>query len=271
MHLAFTTLACPAWSVDQIFDAATRYAYEGVEMRVLDGEVITPALPTHLREQVRSVSRRTGIPIVCLDTSVSVGQVDAAARSAQLQNGFSMLALAAEWEAPAIRVFTFMPVGIDPTTALNAAVDSLSQLAIRGSELGIKVVVETHDPTPTGAGVASLLNAISTEAAGALWDTLHPYRVGEPLETTLRLLGKRLSHVHIKDGKRAADGGPAWPLALVGEGNVPVPQILKLLHAEGYTGWLSVEWEKKWHPEIAEPEIALPQHSARLREYLAAL
>jgi hypothetical protein len=32
-----------------------------------------------------------------------------------------------------------------------------------------------------------------------------------------------------------------------------------------------VEWEKKWHPDLAEPEVALPQHADLLREYLAAL
>lgn len=34
---------------------------------------------------------------------------------------------------------------------------------------------------------------------------------------------------------------------------------------------LAVEWEKKWHPEIAEPEVALPQHAEVLREYLASV
>jgi hypothetical protein len=29
-----------------------------------------------------------------------------------------------------------------------------------------------------------------------------------------------------------------------------------------------VEWEKKWHPEIAEPEVAFPQYMHVLRSYL---
>jgi sugar phosphate isomerase/epimerase len=271
MRLAFSTLACPAWSLDQIFEAAPRYGYDGIEMRILAGEVLTPALPAMIRQQVRTMSRRMAIPIICVDTSVSVGQTDSTTRAAQLQDGLAMLALAAQWEAPAIRIFTFIPMGADSTTAFNAAVDGWSQLAVRGAELGIKVLVETHDPIATGAGVASLLNAIPNLAAGALWDMLHPYRLGETPETTLSALGKRLHHVHVKDGQQPVDGGSTWPLTLLGEGSVPVPHILRLLQAEGYSGWLSVEWEKKWHPEIAEPDIALPQHSAQLREYLAAL
>jgi fatty-acyl-CoA synthase len=33
----------------------------------------------------------------------------------------------------------------------------------------------------------------------------------------------------------------------------------------GYRGYVSVEWEKKWHPELADPEVALPQHLEWLR------
>jgi hypothetical protein len=50
-----------------------------------------------------------------------------------------------------------------------------------------------------------------------------------------------------------------------------VREALIALHQIGYDGWLSVEWEKHWHPEIAEPEIALPQHVERLRAYLQTL
>lgn len=46
---------------------------------------------------------------------------------------------------------------------------------------------------------------------------------------------------------------------------------LRLLNAGGYDGFVSVEWEKKWHPEIAEPEVAFPQHIHVLREYTREL
>src|SRR5439155_4663604 len=42
MKYAFTTLACPAWSIDQVVEAATNLGYDGVELRLLDGAVIDP-------------------------------------------------------------------------------------------------------------------------------------------------------------------------------------------------------------------------------------
>jgi len=41
-----------------------------------------------------------------------------------------------------------------------------------------------------------------------------------------------------------------------------------LLTAGGYPHWISVEWEKRWHPEIEAPEVAVPQHLDLLATWL---
>ena len=55
---------------------------------------------------------------------------------------------------------------------------------------------------------------------------------------------------------------------MLGEGEVPVREMLGLLAAGGYAGWVSVEWEKHWHPDIEEPAVALPQHLKLLKEWM---
>ena len=45
---------------------------------------------------------------------------------------------------------------------------------------------------------------------------------------------------------------------LFGEGKFPIDPCLRLLQDVGFAGWYCLEWEKMWHPEIADPEIALP-------------
>jgi sugar phosphate isomerase/epimerase len=131
--------------------------------------------------------------------------------------------------------------------------------------MGVATVLETHDDFAAGATVAATLARVSSPFVGALWDTHHPYRMGESTAETMALLGDRLRHVHIKDSRRRGDG---WDLVLLGEGEVPVAEILHAIQASGYDGWYCVEWEKKWHPEILDPEIALPQHAEVLRRML---
>jgi sugar phosphate isomerase/epimerase len=269
MRLAYTTLACPDWTLEQAIDAAQRYGYEGIELRLLGGAVIGPDLSAADRKRVRTALQAAGMPVVCLDTSVRIAQPDATARAAQIADAAAMLELAAEWQAPSIRVFAGPPAGVSEPDALAAAAETLAPIAERGKALGVAVALETHDAFCHSTAVAQVLDVVPN--AGALWDLLHPYRVGEKTEETLDRLRGRVLHVHIKDGKPPAGGGSNWDLTLLGEGKVPTRDILAALRGAGYDGWIAVEWEKKWHPELAAPEIALPQHIEKLREYLASI
>jgi fatty-acyl-CoA synthase len=91
--------------------------------------------------------------------------------------------------------------------------------------------------------------------------------VGETPAEVHANLGSAILLAQVKDARRTAGG--EWQLVLLGEGEVPVRDMLGLLQAAGYPPWISVEWEKRWHPEIEEPEVALPQHLGLLTEWLS--
>lgn len=38
----------------------------------------------------------------------------------------------------------------------------------------------------------------------------------------------------------------------LGDGKLPVGEIVSLLEENGYDGYLSLEWEKEWRPEIRD-------------------
>jgi sugar phosphate isomerase/epimerase len=267
MKLAFTTLACPNWSLEQVIDAAQQNGYEGLELRLLDGEMLPADMDKATRDRVRTRCAEAGLKIACVDTSIRIATPDPEARAAQIRDGMAFLQMAADWDAPFIRVFGGPPATISPAEAKKAAIECLTPLAKRGRELGVTVLLETHDAFSSSAVVMEVLNQVPE--AAALWDSLHPYRVGEQPVQTADRLGDRCLHVHIKDGRRT--NGEQWDLVLLGEGDVPIPEILATLRERHYDGWLAVEWEKKWHPEIPEPEIAIPQHANLLRQYLAEM
>lgn len=263
MRLAFTTLACPTWSLEQAAEAAAGYGYEGLELRLLDGEVVQGNLSAEQQARVRRVCADSGLTLCCLDTSL--GMADPAT---SLDDGYAFLDLAAALDAPMMRVFGRAPEGEALEEAARRAAERLSVLAQRGQEIGVRVALETHDSFAAGKAVAACLRDVENEYAGALWDTLHPVRVGETADETLDLIGGRLLHMHIKDGNVPPNINEC---RLLGEGTVPVPAILRALSGRGYQGWLAVEWEKKWQPQIADPEVALPQYAETLRRYLGEL
>ena len=57
----------------------------------------------------------------------------------------------------------------------------------------------------------------------------------------------------------------AWKLVLTGQGNFPLAELREALRQIDYDRFLSFEWEKKWHPEIADATIALPHFTRWFR------
>jgi sugar phosphate isomerase/epimerase len=261
MKLAFSTLACPGWSVPQVIEAARRYGYDGVELRLIGGDVIDPALPGPERDRIRKLFEAAALPVVCVDTSIRLAApADRPAAEADL---LAFIDMAHEWHAPLVRVFGGpWPPEHPQNEVFDGVAASLSRVAPAAERRGVAVVMETHDAFASAATVAEVLQRVSSPAIGALWDFHHPYRLGESPEHVMDTLGDRVLYVHVKDARRRADG---WDLVLVGEGEVPVAQSLEVLRRRGYAGWVGVEWEKKWHPEIPGPEVALPQHLAWFR------
>jgi sugar phosphate isomerase/epimerase len=265
VRLAFSTLGTPGWSIERVVANAQAFGYGGVELRLLGNDIIPADLSDERRAHIRRVCRSAGIAIVAVACSARFSAAEAEERGRNERLAERYLELAAALECPLVRVFGGeFPPELAAEQVIDTVAESLSRVGRRAEALGVTAVLETHDGFSAGATVAAALAKVDSPAVAALWDTHHPYRSGETAEQTMALLGPRLRHVHIKDARRTEDGG--WQLVLVGEGEVPVAEALRAIHAGGYTGWYCVEWEKKWHPEIEAPEVALPRHAAWLRD-----
>jgi sugar phosphate isomerase/epimerase len=117
----------------------------------------------------------------------------------------------------------------------------------------------------------SILGALPAEGLGVVWDPANAYsEFGEDPLVGANALGPAIRHVHLKDVKRSGPRQPPlpWQPALLGEGEFPAERVLGLLQARSYSGWVSFEWEKRWHPGIAEPEEALPHFIRWARRHL---
>ncbi|HEU4322781.1 MAG TPA: sugar phosphate isomerase/epimerase family protein [Roseiflexaceae bacterium] len=269
--LAYSTLACPAWSLEQAAEAATTYGYSGLELRLLDGEIIPAELPPEGRRRIRDTLRSRELSLVGIGASTRFALADPAERAANGAELRRYLRLAHELECPLVRTFGgTAPAGVSEEQAVAWVAEGLEGPLAEAERLGVRIALETHDSFAHGAAVARVLDRLPHPLLGAIWDVLHPLRHGEPPEATWAALASRLLHVHIKDGAPdpAAARPEEWRLTLLGEGAVPGRAIVALLRANGYRGWLSAEWEKRWHPYLAEPEEALPQHAWTLRAWM---
>ena len=271
MKFAFSTLACPRWSVKQVIENALNMGYDGIEWRLLDGKIIDPVRDSAKVINAVTACRTSSLDVCALDTSCSFNHADPEVRAKQIADLLNWIVLAQKARVPILRVFG----GKDEQNSssqpsqdvVNAWVaESLRFVAAKIEQSSVTVTLETHDAFSSARRVANVLQIVNSSRIAALWDSHHPYRVGETVEDVADSLQGRIAHVHVKDARKNPTDSTGWQLVPLGEGEVPVREQLRVLTQQGYTGYVSVEWEKHWHPELAEPEIALPQHIAWLRQ-----
>jgi sugar phosphate isomerase/epimerase len=257
--IAFSTLGCPTWDMPRVLSAVTEYGYDAVELRgfgeTLDLPLAEPFLPGRRAETKRRFAD-AGAAICCVSSSgiAAKGNNDHVRAHTEL---------ARDLGCPIVRVFGgALDSDVPRAEALARAAANLRRFGDAARDCGVSIVLETHDSFSTGRTVAELIAAADHPAVRSLWDLHHPFREGEPIDDTYAFLGPTLAHLHIKDSR---SGGQ---YCLLGEGDIPIFPMLDRVLDGGYTGAISLEWEKRWHPEIADPEVAFPQYARVLRAYL---
>ena len=264
LRIAFSTLAFPEATLAEAAALGRSLGYAGVELRLVDGQLIDSLMPRAERMRVKQTIAAACLPIVCVDSSIVLTAEGAGPEVRRF------LELASDWESPLIRVYGGQ-LAEQPgprRKQMQMAARALEEAIPLAERVGVGIAIETHDSFSASSVVAELLAMVQSKWVGALWDSHHPHRMREQPAEVYANIGPRVLHVQVKDARRSAAHKGGWQLVPLGQGEVPVREILKLLAADGYRGWISVEWEKYWHPEIEEPEIALPHELQVLQEWV---
>lgn len=259
--IGFSTIGCPTYDVDQVIELAVKNGFQGVEIRHLRGEVDLPTLEELAPSAIAETKKRfddAGVTVVGIDSSVRFTSLDEGERAAQYESLRANCAIAEGLGASYVRVFGGpFPENQDRERTFDAIVEGLSQAADETHERGVDSLIEMHDDFSTSESIQSLWARGVSKNLGVLWDTHHTYRHSESAEMTWAAVGERVKHVHVKDS-RESDSSRGYELLLTGEGTIPIPSFLAVLKEADYQGWVNLEWEKAWHPQLDDAEIAFP-------------
>ena len=111
-----------------------------------------------------------------------------------------------------------------------------------------------------------VLTRANSKYVALFWDAHHTFVEGhEQPEHTVAELGSWIRHTHLKD---SVSDGTGRKYVLTGKGDVPIERQVLALRRIGYKGYYCFEWEKVWHPDILEPEVAFPDYVRVVSGYL---
>lgn len=257
MKLSFTTLGCPDWSFDRIIEQAVAMGYQGIEIRGLDGEMLAERIKQFqpgVQQDTLRVLRRAGLEMCGFGTSVSFHDADRTQE--MLAQGRAAIDVCHAMGIPAIRVFGDKIGQEDERSVVARVAQGVKALCEYAQGTGVQVLLEVHGEFNTLERVLGVAQAVDCAGFGVLWDVEHSDKIyGDDFMQFYAPLKKYIKHTHFKDHIRA---GGEFKLCRLGEGDIPLVAIARQLLSDGYDGWFSLEWEKKWHPELPEAEIAYP-------------
>jgi sugar phosphate isomerase/epimerase len=270
LPIAFSTLGCPKWPWSRVLEQAAAMGYAGLELRGIEGEMDLTRRPefqgTRLAQSVKDLAA-LDLRITDLGASARMHEADPASRARQLDEGRRFIDLARRLGAPYVRVFgDQIPKGEDKRVTVERVIDGLRTLGehAKGSDVG--VIIESHGDFTDSPTLLELLKGAAMPNVALLWDAHHTFVAGkeEPAHT-YKMLGAYVRHTHLKDSKPE---GAGVRYVLTGSGTVPVRETVNVLVRNGYKGYYCFEWEKAWHPEIEEPEVAFPHFARTMKQYL---
>jgi len=270
LPLGFSTLGCPAWTWTEILNFAAAHDYAAVELRGLQATMDLTKAPDFAPERLPDVRRQLvdrGLRVSCLGASAQLHEMEPAKRAAQLDEARRFIDLAGGLRAPYVRVFGNNYVSGVPHDATRAHIArGLRELGDYARPKGVTVLIESHGDFTDSPSLLDVLRQADSPAVALLWDAHHTFVSGkEQPEETVRQLGPYIRHTHLKDSVAV---GTDRRYVLTGTGEVPVRRQIEALLKFGYRGIYSFEWEKRWHPEIPEPEVAIAQFATVSGEYL---
>ncbi|WP_069742574.1 sugar phosphate isomerase/epimerase [Streptomyces sp. EN23] len=242
MKLAFSTLGVPGTPVAEVVRLAAENGYQGVELRVHPEEPVHLGLSALERADVVEAFKAGGVEILALAGYVRVAaEGDDEPVLAELSE---LVMLARDLGAPFVRVF---PGGGDQEReeADATAARRLGSVAPAAADMGVSILLETHDSHRAGLDVARVVATVGHPRVGAIWDVLHTWLAGEEPAAARAVLAPHLGYIQVKDVASAED---LTPLPL-GSGVLPLAECLDEL---GPDTWVCWEYEKRWHAGAAE-------------------
>ena len=245
MKLSFSTRGWGDLTWEDLLDTAGTMGFSGVEVYNLQNfpalqDKSGPFHKYHTAATVRSL-REKKLSIPCFDTSLDLSDGDSA-----VQPLISLFDVARDMRVDYVVAFAH-----DDNEPLVR--ENLQKLLPAAEEKQVTLLLKTSGIYADTTRLRSLMDDFASDYLGALWDMHHPYRdFGESADTTIKNLGAYVRHVHLRD----SDDKDTYNL--IGEGTLPVSDMMRALSSINYDGFISLEWKREWMEDLTDREVIFP-------------
>lgn len=268
MKIAFSTLACPEWTLQQAAEQAAEMGYLGVDLRSFlsvqermasDPMSVEPA-------EIDSIFDDAGVIPLCLSTGVKfdkmidpplLGRIFVN-EEAGVSDAKQFVDLADRAGIKFVRVFGCdLPAAEPVTWSMRRVTERLSLAAQTCRNTDVRLLIENAGSFARSSDLLDLIHRIDSQWLGASYNCLAAANAGECPVDGVRRLANHLRIVRVSDIDE--DGNPV----MLGQGRFPNAKLIETLREINYTGWIVYEFPKRWYPEIGTDSTELLSHACK--------
>ena len=244
MKLSFSIQYWKDLSWSAAVGAAVDAKLAGVELYGVNSQAFagknSPTNPERAAATRRNLTHQ-GLSLPCVDT---VGDFTDQGFAEELSE---CVAVAVNLGSPCVSVHT-------DCDNQAACVERMSTLLEIVGDAPVTLLIETTGVYADTARLRDLLNRFADDRLAALWNMHSTCVFGEDAEATITNLGAYVHHVHIHDFRRE---GEIFVPELVGEGGLPLRDLMNALRSVNYDGFVSLQWNPDWIDGLSDIEILL--------------
>lgn len=291
MKIAGHTMGTPEYTLTEAIQLFHDIGIDGAEIVVQDGyqSGLSRALTKEELDSVKDAAAKAGIEIAALTPYNSFfNDLDDAKRQQEIEDIEKVIDACAYLGAHYIRIYGGNLQAGD-TEALPERrarlVEAMRTLGDKAAEKDVTLVIENHFNTMcvSAKESADMIAEINHPNVRILYDQANLSFTGkEDYRTAIAIQQQYVAYMHVKDlvfkeGVEFSSDEVSHPdeskrnvySRIVGEGVVPWPEILKSVKEHGYDGWLSMEYERRWHPDdIPDASIGMKKGAEYLRKLI---
>lgn len=226
MKFAFSTLSYPQMPWHELVDTAHKLGYASMDIDK----------PEHLTAENMALLDKYAMSVSCLATSCVFSDPDEF--SSQIQQLKTCVELADQYQIPYLKIAGDANQEPDEDLDIAYVAENLMELSKFINDKDVTVLLDSNGVFSDSCLLEELLDVISQSKLGIYWNSHNTYRFClEPAKETYESVEKYLKYVHVQDSLISDTGDIKFKM--IGEGDIPLKNVFKVLHNSGYQGYLS--------------------------------
>ncbi len=255
MKLAFSTRYMPEMTLSGYLSLASEQKFGAVEIYDINKSCFDGERASFKGAGVFSTKRKL------LNTGIAISQIDLPFDISDSENYEENIRRAQEIIAAASDVnvdFVKAYAGTDSAVAEKF----INEILPSAKKENVVILIETDGIYSSSTALCELLDRTASDNIAACWNMYATFfKAKEDAESTIKNLGAYVKSVKICDGDENA--APV----LIGEGRLPVLEMINALRSVNFGGYVCLEWNTAWLPEIDDFEVILTFFESHMNSY----